>query len=139
MNTCLEESNPCRSLGTAALRGVERGDDVIGIIVLGGYDDVMCIINGVKVLIYSKSSENMASMRSSSGTEYETTLLTVSGGQVEVRHLIVLQDGGSSGAFFDILQNGVIVLNESLITGDADFRFWFIRAKSNNVIDTISK
>jgi hypothetical protein len=44
-------------------------------------------------------------------------LITVSGGELEVRHLKFLHSGGSKGPFFNISE-GVFVLNSSQITLD---------------------
>jgi hypothetical protein len=58
MNTCLNTNNPCRSLGTAVSRGVDAGETVVIIAVIGEYDDVGSTISGgVFVHIHSETDE----------------------------------------------------------------------------------
>jgi hypothetical protein len=61
MNTCLNGNSPCRSLGTAVSRGVDAGESVVIITVIGEYDDVASIINGnVFVHIHSETDESQS-------------------------------------------------------------------------------
>jgi hypothetical protein len=57
-------------------------------------------------------------MRFGSGVAAGSSLMSVSGGDVEARHLTFLHSGASKGCYFNVTQGGVVVLNESLITLD---------------------
>jgi hypothetical protein len=61
MNTCLNENRPCRSLGTAITRGIDAGDAVVMITVMGEYDDVSSSVSsGIFVHIRSTSAESQS-------------------------------------------------------------------------------
>jgi hypothetical protein len=56
LNNCLNLNNPCRSISTALSRGVEAGDEVISVVVVGSHDDMGSSISaGVFVNIFGSS------------------------------------------------------------------------------------
>lgn len=61
MNQCLNEANPCRSLGTALSRSVESGDEAVAVTIIGEFDDSATVIgSGVFLYLASVSAESQS-------------------------------------------------------------------------------
>jgi hypothetical protein len=59
MNNCLNSNSPCRSIVSALARGLEAGDEVVMISVIGEYDDVASSVgSNLFVHLRSESDEN---------------------------------------------------------------------------------
>jgi hypothetical protein len=61
VNTCLNQNNPCRSLDVVIMRGVEAGNEVVEIVIMGEYDDDESVVSvGKYIHIDSPSVESLS-------------------------------------------------------------------------------